>query len=165
MARAARYSPYLSHPRRLGDVLAAIQSMGTYKFYKLDFETWADRISGDAKLGDYWRTVIEQHPEFFRLDRSRTCASLIWRRQYPKLFHVDLERKLTREELAELNEEQRKRVSRNPLTPGDIQALMKTAIDLHTRAFDHQREKRWWLPLATGFAALLGALVGALLQV
>ena len=39
-------SPYLQD-KRLANVMAAIQVMATYKFYKLDFKGWADRISGD----------------------------------------------------------------------------------------------------------------------
>ena len=37
-------SPYLNDDNRLGDVIAAIQAMGTYKFYKLSFDNWADRV-------------------------------------------------------------------------------------------------------------------------
>ena len=31
-------SPYLVDDHRLADVIAAIQAMGTYKYYKLDFK-------------------------------------------------------------------------------------------------------------------------------
>jgi hypothetical protein len=79
-------SPYLSDPSRLADVIAAIQAMGTYKFYKLDFKGWADRISADESRGEYWKKIFEQHPEFFRLDGKREKASQIWRRQYPRRF-------------------------------------------------------------------------------
>ena len=37
------HSPYLNDPKRLADVIAAIQAAATYKFYKLDFawdEPW-----------------------------------------------------------------------------------------------------------------------------
>jgi len=43
----AAKSPYLNDTGRLADVIAAIQAMGTYKFYKLDFEGWADRITAN----------------------------------------------------------------------------------------------------------------------
>jgi hypothetical protein len=64
-------SPYLSDLNRLADVIAAIQVMGTYKFYKLDFKGWADRISGQSSNADYWRIIFEEHPEFFRLDSGK----------------------------------------------------------------------------------------------
>ena len=38
------HSPYLQE-KRFANVLAAIQVMATYKFYKLDFKGWAVRIS------------------------------------------------------------------------------------------------------------------------
>ncbi|MDA2934785.1 hypothetical protein MYX82_10650 [Acidobacteria bacterium AH-259-D05] len=49
------HSPYLNDPKRLADVIAAIQAAATYKFYKLDFGGWADRISGDESEADHWR--------------------------------------------------------------------------------------------------------------
>src|SRR5688572_11696971 len=91
-------SPYLNSPGRLGDVIAAIQAMATYKFYKLDFEKWADRITGGEGTSEHWRRVFEEHPEFFRLDGARQRASLVWRRQKQKRYHVDRERVLTSEE-------------------------------------------------------------------
>jgi hypothetical protein len=45
-------SPYLHDLNRLGDVIAAIQAMGLYKFYKLSSEEWADRISGNKEQKD-----------------------------------------------------------------------------------------------------------------
>jgi hypothetical protein len=155
-------SPYLQDADRLADVIAAIQVMGTYKFYKLSFDKWADRISGDLSEGEHWRKVFIDHPEFFRLDSQREKASLVWRRQYPKRFQVDEERKLSAIEYKQLTKGQKKRISRNPLTPIDIKALIDTAIDLHSRALEHRKEKRWWLPLATVAGSLIGSIVGVL---
>src|SRR5215212_938906 len=97
-------SPYLNDPNRLADVISAIQVTSTYKFYKLTFDAWADRISADSSRGEYWKKIFEQHPEFFRLDGQRQKASLVWRRQYPKRFQVDDERVLTRAEYDSLTE-------------------------------------------------------------
>lgn len=158
-------SAYLNEPGRLGDVIAAIQAMATYKFYKLPFEGWADRISGDEQRAGHWQQVFEQHPEFFRLDGERRRASLVWRRQYPRRYYVDEERTLTIQELGNLPADVRDtRVSRTPLTASDIGTLVKTAIELHSRALDAKKEMRWWLPLATGGSSLIGAIVGALLK-
>ena len=51
----SKTSPYIEANNRLADVIAAIQAMGTYKFYKLDFAGWADRISGDELEAPHWR--------------------------------------------------------------------------------------------------------------
>jgi hypothetical protein len=158
-------SAYLSEPGRLGDVIAAIQAMATYKFYKLTFEGWADRISADTGRADHWQRVFEQHPEFFRLDGERKKASLVWRRQYPRRYHVDEERTLRVEELNDLPaQSQETRISRTPLTASDISTLVKTAIDLHSRALEAKIELRWWLPLAAAGGSLIGAIAGALIK-
>ena len=155
-------SPYLQDRNRLGDVIAAIQAMSTYKFYKLSFDSWADRISADKSKADYWKRVFEEHPDFFRLDSAREKASLVWRRQYPKRFQVDQEKRLSPQEYAALSETEKQRVSRDPLTPGDIKTLIDTAINLHSRAIEREKESRWWMPLLSSAA---GGLIGAVLGV
>jgi hypothetical protein len=113
-------SPYLSSPDRLGDVIAAIQVMGTYKFYKLDFAGWADRIVGDEAQAQHWRTVVGEHPEFFRMDSKREKASLVWRRQRQKLFNVDTESQISREQFRQLTDAQKLRISRMPLASNEL---------------------------------------------
>lgn len=155
-------SPYLSNPSRLADVISAIQAMGTYKFYKLDFRGWAKRISGDEVKAEYWKNVIIDHPEFFRLDDTKTKASLVWRRNYQRRYHVDLDKELTRTECEALSlEERSRRISRLPLTSSDISVLIDTAINLHSRALDKQIAQRWWkIPAIT----LAGVVIGGLLS-
>ena len=152
-------SPYLTSPSRLADVIAAIQTLGSYKFYKLDFAGWADRISADKGKAEHWKAVFEEHPEFFRLDSTGHKASLVWRRQSRKAWQVDEERLVALPEYQAMSDERKDRVSRVPLSASDIQALIKTATDLHSRALETQREKRWLLPLIIG--ALGGILAGA----
>src|SRR5271168_3375785 len=132
----SKKSPYVATSDRLADVIAAIQAMGVYKYHLRTFDHWAQAISFDASKGAHWRTVFEEHPEFFRLDTERERASLVWRRQLPKRFDVDAERQLSKEELATLPPEARKRVSRAPLSPSDIKTLVDAAINLHTRAVE-----------------------------
>ncbi len=157
-------SPYLSDPNRLADVIAAIQVMSTYKFYKLTFGEWADRMTADSSRGAYWQNIFEEHPEFFRLDGDRKKASLVWHRQYPRRFHVDEGRLLSQEEYDALDPATKgSRISRVPLTPADVKTLVDTAINLHTRAIEEQREKRWWLPLASAVGGLVGGILGALI--
>lgn len=154
-------NPYTSNPNRLADVIAAIQVMGTYKFYKLDFSGWADRIAGDVENGSYWKTIFEEHPEFFRLDSGRNKASLVWRRNYQKLYDVDKEIKITREEFNALPSDQKQRISRNPLTNSDVTTLVNTAINLHTREMEHKKDSRWWI---SGVIGLLGVIIGAIIK-
>lgn len=157
-------SPYLRDSNRLGDVIAAIQAMGAYKFYKLDFAGWADRLSADESLAEKWKLVFLEHPEFFRLDSARAKASLVWRRQFPKRYDVDAKKTLTHAEYDALTNDQKLRVSRVPLPSADIKALVDTAVNLHSRALEHQKDKRWWVALAGAAGALVGSVLGALLK-
>ncbi|HEV7767474.1 MAG TPA: N-carbamoyl-L-amino acid amidohydrolase [Thermoanaerobaculia bacterium] len=160
----SKKSPYLSDASRLGDVIAAIQAMAVYKFYKLDFEGWADRISADSATAQRWKRIFEQHPEFFRLDTERNKASLVWRRQYPKRYDVDAEKILSIVEYKSLTDAEKERISRIPLTSTDISALVKAAIDLHSRALEQSRERRWWVPLIAALVGFLGAVLGTYMK-
>lgn len=151
-------SPYLSNVGRLADVIAAIQVLGTYKFYKCDFAEWSDRICGDSARADHWRKVLEDHPEFFRLDSRRERASLVWRRQHQKLFDVDLAQSISRREFDALDDERRKRISRLPLSSDEISTLVDTAINLHQRVLENRKDQRW---LITALIGLLGVILGA----
>lgn len=157
-------SPYLSEPARLGDVIAAIQAMATYKFYKLSHEGWADRIAADTNQSEKWKRLFEQHPEFFRLDSAREKASLVWRRQFPKRFDVDQMRTLTNDEYEALSDAQKLRISRVPLAASDIKTLVDTAVNLHSRALEHQKDKRWWVALTSALGGLIGSIGGALIK-
>lgn len=153
-------SPYLKD-QRLADVIAAIQVMSTYKFYKLDFAGWSKRITGVESNADYWEKVFIEHPEFFRLNEEKDKVSLVWRRSHQRLFHVDRQEILTREKINSLPEQEKTtRISRAPLSNGDTATLISTAVDLHSRAIESEKEKRWLLPsLVTILAVCLGAII------
>jgi hypothetical protein len=154
-------SPYLKD-QRLADVIAAIQVLSTYKFYKLDFKGWSKRITGSEENFEHWKIVFIEHPEFFRLNHAKDRVSLAWRRSHQRTYHVDRNEILTKEECDSLGEQERnERLSRTPLNNNDIETLINTAINLHTRAIESEKEKRWMLPsLVTIVAVLLGAYLG-----
>lgn len=154
-------SPYLK-PRRLADVIAGITALGTYKFYKLDVDRWADRITGSSTEAAYWRAVFEEHPEFFRFASDKRKVSLVWRRQFPRNFNVDAEpEELPDHEVDGLEES---RVSRRPLNPTEVTELISVAIRLHDRALEQQKAGNWWIPLAAAVLSFIGALVGSALR-
>jgi hypothetical protein len=89
----------------------------------------------------------------------------VLRRQFPKRYHVDEEKALSTKDVRELPPTERLRISRDPLTAQDIKALIDTAVDLHSRALEQQRDKRWLVTMiASASGGLVGALVGALLK-
>jgi hypothetical protein len=163
-SRKNQLSPYLRDPQRLGDVIAAIQAMAVYKYYKQPFSGWADRITADKSQADKWRTLFLEHPEFFRLDSARQKASLVWRRQFPKRYDIDEQRVLSNTEYDALSPAKKLRVSRIPLSSADIKAMVDTAVNLHSRALEQQRERRWWVALAGGAGGFAGAVGGVLLN-
>jgi len=158
-------SPYLGPSNRLADVIAAIQAMAVFEFHMRSFENWAVSISGDKSKADYWKRVFEEHPEFFRLDTTRALASLVWRRQFPKTYHVDQRKLLSEAECERLAESEKTRLSRPPLSPSDIKTLIDAAINLHARAVELKRESRWWVPLASGVGGFLGGIISSLFRV
>lgn len=157
-------SPYLANPLRLADVIAAIQAMAIYRRYKLDFAGWADRISGDPAEAEHWRTIFEQHPEFFRMDSERKKASLVWRRQLRRQYSLDTGIDISREEVARLTDAEKERISRMPLTSSEVAILVDAAIKLHSTALEHKRDRRWWIPTMASLAGIIiGAVLGSLL--
>ncbi len=160
-------SPYLKDNARLADVIAAIQAMSIYKFYKLNFSGWSDRISGDPGKGEHWKKVFVEHPEFFRLDTAREKASLVARRQHPKNYDVDVRRQIETNEFRAMDASQKARISRSPLSQEEISSLIQTAVELHSRAMEQAKDRRWWLPVLTAFigaaSGIAGTLLGALL--
>lgn len=148
-------NPYLSDGR-LGDVIAAITTLGTYKFYKLDTARWADRITGTEKGADKWHQVFSEHPEFFRLTSDQKKVSLVWRRQFPRNFDVDAEpEQFPDHEIDGLTES---RISRRPLSPTEVTELIGVAIKLHDRALEQQKARSWWMPTVL---SLVGVMIGA----
>lgn len=151
-------NPYLS-AGRLGDVIAAITTLGTYKFYKLETAKWADRITGSEKSAEKWQCVFSEHPEFFRLTSDQKKVSLVWRRQFPRNFDVDAEpEQFPDHEIEGLTES---RISRRPLTPTEVTELIGVAIKLHDRALEQEKARSWWAPLAAAALSLLGVVIGA----
>jgi hypothetical protein len=157
-------SPYLK-PGRLPDIIAAIQALATYKYYKLEFSRWSERLSADGSRAEHWKAVFEQHPEFFRLDTKRERASLVWRRQLPKLFDVVSMKAISRDDYAKLDVSQHKDISRVPMEPKEITALIDVAVKLYGQALESKRETRWWItPVVAAGSVVLGAIIGGVLR-
>jgi hypothetical protein len=151
-------SPYLSNGRRLADVLAAIQVMGAYTFSGRKYDSWVEKL-GEPLSATTWNLVFAEHPEFFSV--SDEWVSLRWRHGYDRTYSHEQVRDLTRDEIAQLTDDQRAKLTRKPLTSDQIEALMNTAIELHSREVAYQQERRWLSPLLFG---LLGVVLGAVLQ-
>jgi len=142
----------------LADVLAAIQVLGAYTFASRKYESWVEKL-GDPQSAMGWDLIFAEHPEFFRV--SGEWVSLRWRHGYDRTYSHEQARDLTHAEISNLTDDERGKLTRRPLTSDQIEALMKTAIELHSREVAHQQERRWLTPL---LFALLGIILGAVLQ-
>ena len=152
-------SPYLKHSQRLGDVLAAIQVMGTYQSDNNSPDEWEKAI-GTIREGA-WSDVFMQHPEFFRTDKDNK-VSLVWRRARDWRWDKQTRNKITQDEFDSWSQEQRdNRLAREPLTPEQSAKLMEIAINIQTQAIARRAELRWWVPMLAGLA---GVLLGAFLK-
>lgn len=169
-------SPYLENPKRIEDVIAGIQVLGSYEkktSRRLNF--WTSLLGRDEA---YWKKVFEEHPEFFRVndktqqleetdddnnnDSSELWVSLRWRFAYQRTYDHLRKIELSNDELNELNNSQKKKLTRKPLTSEQIQSLISTAINLNEKAISDDIRKKWWRPLLSGVFVIFGALIGLL---
>lgn len=161
-------SPYLVNDDRLADLIAAIQTLGSYRFYRLPPEKWSYRISGSDKQVGRWRKVFSEHPEFFRYSQDGSTVCLVLRRQKPKVFDVDTLQTISRDDREGRDAEAKARVSRAPLSEAEMGLLVELASELHSKALEDRRDSRWWVPLVTtsvsAVAGLIGVWIGAKLK-
>jgi hypothetical protein len=155
-------SPYLINSNRLGDVIGAIQVLGSFPWHAIKKEHW-ERHFGFAHSPDgLWDVVFEEHPEFFRIEKNGDVA-LRWRFAYERTYDPTKNRDYTPAQRdTKLTKMQREKLHRRPLGTDQISALMDVAVELHGRALAQAQDKRWKIPLYSSFAGgLLGAILGA----
>ena len=156
-------SPYLKSCR-LGDVIAALQVLAYYKFYRLDVEEWAKRITGDKAGAPSLETVFRDHPEFFQMTTAgaESRAALVARRSFTRSYDVDIGEEVSKDEaMSRQNDDKAwQRLSRRPLKPDEVSVLIRTAIDMHDRAVQQRNAGRWWVPLAASGIGLIGGVIG-----
>jgi hypothetical protein len=152
-------SPYLRNGWRLADVIAALQVMGSQTISSRLVSKWEEKL-GQPVSAPSWDIIFREHPEFFRLTDTN-YASLRWRHGLDRIYDPDQKRELSNQEIQALSEQQQDQLSRKPLDASQIESLMKTAVELHSRGIAFEQEKRWLTPLLFG---LFGVIVGAVLQ-
>ena len=159
-------SPYLE-PCRLGDVIAAIQVLAYYKFYKLDVDKWAERITGNAANVASLKTLFQDHPEFFQQTNGANGAkaALVARRSFTRSYDVDAAKEITKDEAMARRRDPEAwgRLSRRPLTPEEAAVLIGTAVDMHSRAVEQRKAGRWWVPLAIAGVGFVGGIASVLI--
>lgn len=158
-------SPYLTHQRRLSDIIAGIQVLGAYpKYASRDISQWNTKL--DLPLSaTSWVEVFKDHSEFFRVKNKEGInhAALRWRWALDKDYDYEKGRTLNSDEMSLISNDKKEKLTRPPLKPSQIEMLIDTAVNLHSSAISLQNQKRWWIqviiPSAVG---LIGALLGFL---
>lgn len=154
-----RRSPYLND-YRLEDIIAAIQVMSLYPWASR--EDWSPSLDEPLSVGTKnWDDVFMQHPEFFRIRSGYTTLRL--RYSYEKNFDPNTKKEYSKPEIEDLSTEQRDGLTYKPLSQEKIEILIRTAIELHSRAIAQSEERRWWKPVLLGsIFTLAGTIIGFL---
>ena len=161
-------SPYLAE-HRLADILAAIQVMGSHVWDSRPLEHWKPHLGAEPQSTTSWEVVFAQHPEFFGTQEweGRQQYFLRLRRAYERTVDPVSLKEISDQQLQELKAHDgyaTAKLARRALTPLQVEALMKTAIELQDRASALADRTRWWIPLAAALLAFLGAVLGSILK-
>ncbi len=150
-------SPYIKHPNRLADLIAAIQVLGTYSFASRELEKWETRLGRKPVSASEWLSVFKQHPEFFTIQDAN--ISLVWRRSRERNYDTYTRSLVSREDMIKLKEKEdvsnERRLTRPPLDTAEISKLVDIAISLHEREIQHRQERRWWVTAVFSIVALI----------
>jgi hypothetical protein len=160
-------SAYLVHDKRLPDILAAIQVMGSHVWDRRTLDDWKSYLGNKPQSASAWESLFNDHPEFFGwVDfDGKTFYFLRLRGAFERTVDPISLRELNAEEIATLkknNQYWESKIARRTLPPSTLEALMKAAIELQVRAAALDDRKRWWIPLLTAALGFVGALVGSL---
>ena len=163
---------YTKHPRRLQDVITAIQVLGNFQTATATTEKWQNRIGTSPVSAISWEAVFKDHPEFFRTYEheeesgdqvTKITYSLVLRRSQQRMWLRKDRRLATPQEITELGDDLRT-LSWPPLSVEQVTSLVDVAIKLHSAEWTHKEKSRWWIALVTAIAGFVGALLGALLK-
>ena len=161
-------SPYLVE-HRLADVLCAIQVMGSHAWDSRKIEDWQENLGSKPQSANTWEDVLADHPEFFgsRVWKENRLHFLRLRRSYERTVDPETFMELPPEDIRQLKQSgefHNSRLSRKALLPTQVEALMKTAIELQVRAAVLADRRRWWIPIAAAALGFGGAVVGSLFK-
>jgi hypothetical protein len=159
-------SPYLKDPRRLPDVIAAVQLIAAAQRPERKISDWTKELSGDEKEEEIerWTAVFNEHPEFFLVYRVKGEPDLkaaLRVRYTNKLYDAIAHKEYTQEEKDKLEKTARDRLTTKPLSGEMITAMTNTAIALHASAVAELSARRWWVAVLTAALGFVGAVLGS----
>jgi hypothetical protein len=169
---------------RLANVIAAIQILGVADRSWGTLQRWVAELEASEELTPdqldqmpikfaerkKWATVFEQHPEFFKVYTVRGEQRVLLRLRYAQSVNSHKQDEfaalanLVNKEKADSSKTETTAddtTSSKPLSPDQMQVLIKTAMDLHDRAVEAERPPDRFRPfLMATIGAVLGTLAG-----
>ena len=157
-----KQSPYLAHPSRLADLVAAIQALGSYRYAAREESKWKELLKEPKSAGS-WTEIFREHPEFFRASSNDAgMHQLVLRRAQSAMHHAQSGTPISVQDFLALDAATRTNYSRSPLSNEQIISLIEIAIKLQNQAVARQQELRWWIPVVVSLvSAVVGAFAGA----
>lgn len=167
---------------RLAHVIAAIQIMALADRPSGTVNRWVAELEASEELTEQqldqspvkfaerkkWQTIFEQHPEFFKTYTLRGEPRALLRWRYAEMLQNGAQNGANGKDRPEAeNDEQDEGHDEEqddaelspskPLTPGQIEVLINTAIGLHTKEVEAERDPDKFRPL---LLAIVGAAAG-----
>jgi hypothetical protein len=165
-------SPYLKHPQRLADIMAAIQVMAESEWDRRTLDDWKRFLGEKPVSAKVWKEVFESHPEFFGIEprkKGGENAFLRVRRAFKRYDIEEPEKELSHPEAEELIQKDASvedRLTRKPLSDDLLEVLLKIAIEQQARALALVEAGHWWVsPVSALLGVILGAVLAAVLHV
>jgi hypothetical protein len=169
---------------RLASVIAAIQILGVSDRASGTLNRWVAELEASEELTaeqlDHspvkfaerkkWLTVFEQHPEFFKTYTLRGDQRVLLRMRYAQSVSADQKADAAPQgtdakDKAEDGDDAGNATSK-PLTADQIEVLINTAIELHSREAMMERGPERFRPfLMATIGAVLGTLAGGVIIV
>jgi hypothetical protein len=158
---------------RLANLIAAIQSMALAERPSGTLNRWVAELEASEELTarqldkspikfaerKKWQTVFEQHPEFFKTYTLRGEPRVLLRWRYAETLKNGTNDKNPQDAQDDDKDDEVELQPSKPLTADQIQVLINTAIGLHAKEAEAERNPDKFRPL---LMAIIGAALGTL---
>jgi len=152
---------------RLADVIAAVTVLAAAKESEGTLRMWSNRLSrpSDNRAGkslEHWKSVFDDHPEFFLVYEWEGDAKAALRLRYANKT-IDRNTGQPAENLHQLTAKQRGELTSAPLDAATTNALVNTAMSLHQATLARKADARFYFQtFGPALLALIGAILGTL---
>lgn len=126
--------PY-TRSNRLADVLSLMQILAKAPVGQRTIDKLIHLLGEPHSYAKNWKTIAEEHKEFFYISEGKGCEISLIARRYNK--------------------------QSEPMSQDDVSKLMETAISIYNTQLNHSR---WWIFFMPIIGAFIGAILGVLIK-